>query len=52
MKELSYATVLIAIDHGYGQIKTTHCVFPLGVQVCYGTPVFAAELLELLGFNG
>lgn len=52
MKELSYTPVLIAIDHGYGQMKTSHCVFSTGIQVCFGTPVFAAELLELLGFDG
>ena len=49
MKELSYTPVLIAIDHGYGQMKTTHCVFPTGIQVCFGTPVFAADLLEWAG---
>lgn len=52
MRELSYTPVLIAIDHGYGQMKTSHCVFSTGIQVCFGTPVFAAELLELLGFDG
>ena len=49
MRELSYTPVLIAIDHGYGQMKTTHCVFPTGIQGCFGTPVFAADLLECAG---
>ncbi|MDO4484876.1 MAG: ParM/StbA family protein [Clostridia bacterium] len=39
-------TILIAIDHGYGQIKTPNFVFPTGVQPCFGTPAFEADVLE------
>lgn len=49
MKELNYTPVLIAIDHGYGQIKTPNFVFPTGVQSCFGTPAFAADILEWAG---
>ena len=33
MKEVTdYKPVIIGIDHGYGNIKTEHCVFPSGVE--------------------
>lgn len=33
MKELTdYKPVIIGVDHGYGNIKTEHCVFPSGVE--------------------
>ena len=33
MKEITdYKPVIIGVDHGYGNIKTEHCVFPSGVE--------------------
>ena len=49
MKELNYKPVLVAIDHGYGQIKTPNFVFPTGVKPCFGTPAFDADILEWAG---
>ena len=32
MKEIAdYKPIIIGVDHGYGNIKTEHCVFPSGV---------------------
>ena len=33
MKEIAdYKPIIIGVDHGYGNIKTEHCVFPSGIQ--------------------
>lgn len=33
MKEIAdYKPIIIGVDHGYGNIKTEHCVFPSGVE--------------------
>ena len=33
MKEIAdYKPIIIGVDHGYGNIKTEHCVFPSGIE--------------------
>ncbi len=36
---------VIAVDHGYGNIKTAHTFFKTGVTVCENEPVFKRDLL-------
>ena len=40
---------IIAIDHGYGNIKTTNTVTPTGVVTCDTKPVFDGNTLEYDG---
>lgn len=42
-------TEIIAIDHGYGNVKTAHCCFKTGVTVYEKEPVFKNNLLEYEG---
>ena len=42
-------TKVIAIDHGYGNIKTTNTVTPTGVIACDSKPVFDGNTLEYEG---
>ena len=37
--------VIIALDHGYGNIKTAHAIFKTGVTVCEKEPTFSRNLL-------
>ena len=37
--------IIIGIDHGYGNIKTAHCVFQTGVAVYDKEPTFKSNLL-------
>lgn len=42
-------TEIIAIDHGYGNVKTAHCCFKTGVTAYEKEPVFKNNLLEYEG---
>lgn len=44
------APIVIAIDHGYGNIKTPTFIFPACATLCDQEPVFGAE--ELLSYEG
>ena len=37
--------IIIGIDHGYGNIKTAHCVFQSGVAAYDKEPTFKSNLL-------
>ena len=41
----SIKPVIIGIDHGYGNIKTTHAVFKTGVTVYDKEPTFKSNML-------
>ena len=36
---------IIGVDHGYGNIKTTNCCFPTGVESSDTEPTFKNDLL-------
>ena len=38
-------TIIIGIDHGYGNIKTANCCFPTGLMKSNTEPTFATDLL-------
>ena len=40
-------SILIAIDHGYGNIKTPNFVFPSGVIACDAEPAMALKHREI-----
>lgn len=42
-------TKIIAVDHGYGNIKTANTVTPTGVTVSETEPIFSGNLLEYEG---
>lgn len=48
MKELNNMKI-IAVDHGYGNIKTANTVTPTGVTVSETEPIFSGNLLEYEG---
>lgn len=48
MRELNN-TKIIAVDHGYGNIKTANTVTPTGITVYDTEPVFSGNILE---YNG
>ncbi len=41
--------IIIGIDHGYGNIKTAHCVFKTGVTAYDKEPTFKSNLLTYKG---
>ena len=45
-------TIIIAVDHGYGNMKTANHCFPSGILAHEGEPTFPDNLLyyEGLGF--
>ncbi len=50
MKEISdYKPVIIGVDHGYGNIKTEHCVFPSGVEQIAGDAIASSRVLRFDG---
>lgn len=49
LKEFDNSPVLIAIDQGYGQIKTPRFVFSTGIHPAFGKPAFAEDILEWFG---
>ena len=48
MRELRN-TKIIAVDHGYGNMKTANTVTPTGIKVCETEPIFTGNILE---YNG
>ena len=48
MKELN-SIKIIAIDHGYGNIKTANTVTPTGITAYDTEPIFMGNILE---YNG
>ena len=48
MKELN-SIKIIAVDHGYGNIKTANTVTPTGVTASKTEPIFSGNLLEYEG---
>ena len=38
-------TMIIGIDHGYGNVKTAGCCFPTGISTFDYEPVFKDNLL-------
>lgn len=42
-------TIIIGIDHGYGNMKTANCCFPTGLIAYNCEPLFTKELLA---YNG
>ena len=49
MKELNNNPILIAVDHGYGFIKTPHFVFPACVKEVPAKPSFTENILQWVG---
>lgn len=48
MKEYNNIKI-IAVDHGYGNIKTANCIFPTAITGYDSRPVFDGDLLEYEG---
>ncbi|MBP1569193.1 MAG: ParM/StbA family protein [Oscillospiraceae bacterium] len=48
MKNLNNVKI-IAVDHGYGNIKTANTVFPAGITEYESEPIFAGNILEYGG---
>ena len=48
MKELK-SIKIIAVDHGYGNIKTANIVTPTGITAYDTEPIFSGNILE---YNG
>ena len=43
------STTIIAVDHGYGNIKTVHEIFPSGIIPCTDEPAFSQDKLYWAG---
>ena len=39
-------TKIIAVDHGYGNIKTANTVTPTGITAYETEPIFSGKILE------
>ena len=48
MRELNNIKI-IAVDHGYGNIKTANTVTPTGVTAYETEPIFSGNILEYAG---
>ena len=48
MRELRN-TKIVAVDHGYGNIKTANTVTPTGIKAYETGPIFTGKILE---YNG
>ena len=48
MRELNNIKI-IAVDHGYGNIKTANTVTPTGVTAYENEPIFSGNILEYRG---
>ena len=44
-------TKIIAVDHGYGNIKTANTVTPTGITAYETEPIFTGNILEYLYFS-
>ena len=42
-------SIIIAVDHGYGNIKTVNTIFPSNIIACDGEPAFALDKLYWAG---
>ena len=49
MTEQNQKPILIAIDHGYGNVKTPHFIFPTGVTAYSEEPAMSSETLNWAG---
>lgn len=49
MRELKDGTKIIAVDHGYGNIKTANTVTPTGLIACETEPIFTGSILKYEG---
>ena len=49
MTEQNRKPILIAIDHGYGNVKTPHFIFPTGVTAYSEEPAMSSETLNWAG---
>ena len=47
MRELRN-TKIIAVDHGYGNMKTANTVTPTGIKAYETEPIFTGNILEYL----
>jgi hypothetical protein len=45
MTELKRKPILVAIDHGYGNVKTPGFIFPTGITEYRDEPAMAADTL-------
>ena len=45
MTELKRKPILVAIDHGYGNVKTPGFIFPAGITEYRDEPAMAADTL-------
>ena len=49
MTEMNNTPILIALDHGYGNVKTPNFIFPTGITEYNAEPAMAAERLYWAG---
>ena len=42
-------TIILGVDNGYGNVKTTHRLFPTGIVKCDSEPVLSKEYIEYDG---
>ena len=50
MRELRN-TKIIAVDHGYGNMKTANIVIPTGIKAYETEPIFTGNILEYNGIT-
>ena len=50
MRELKN-TKIIAVDHGYGNMKTANTVTPTGIKAYETEPIFTGNILEYNGLS-
>ena len=49
MPEMNTTPILIAVDQGYGNVKTPHFIFPTGITAFDEEPAFSADTLYWAG---
>ena len=49
MPEMNNTPILIAVDQGYGNVKTPHFIFPTGITTFDEEPAFSADTLYWAG---
>ena len=49
MTELKRKPILVAIDHGYGNVKTPNFIFPTGITAYGDEPAMATDTLRWAG---
>ena len=45
MRELKNGTMIIRVDHGYGNIKTANTIMPTGITAHQTAPTFDGNIL-------